>query len=140
MFGLLPKRTAVIRSFVTATDCAYVRFARSFDFSLSSSSDSAGAASANARTPAASSFASSDSKRCSGSSSPGAVCNTERKTSQSRAVTDGVDLLRTESGAAIERQQVTEARVVVEIEPQPRRVDEDELARRADLELRFARR
>src|SRR5205823_3160994 len=49
----------------------------------------------------------------------------------------GVDMLCAEAGATIERQQMAEARVVVEIQAEARRVHEDELTRRLDLELSF---
>src|SRR5207302_345443 len=49
----------------------------------------------------------------------------------------GVDLLRPEAGAPIERQQVAETRVIVEIQPESRGVHKYEFARGADLELPF---
>src|SRR3982751_83593 len=90
MLGLLPNRTAVIRSFVTATDCAYVRLARSFDFSLSSSSASAGRARRGLQRG-----------------------QKDEPIARGHRVRD---LLCTQAGASAQRQQVTEARVIVEVQ------------------------
>ena len=67
-----------------------------------------------------------------------AACSSDRKTSQSFGATPAPTVTRPDAARAKERQQVTEAGEVVEIEPQPRRVDEDEFARHPNLELALA--
>ena len=83
MFGLRPMRTELITSFVTDTDCAYVRLAASFAFCRSSSSRFVGGPSSNAVTFAAASFSPSAYKRASGSPTA-AFCSSVRNTTQSR--------------------------------------------------------
>ena len=63
-----------------------------------------------------------------------------QESSQSRGHDAGPHVRDADARRAEQRQDLREARVVVEVEPQPRLVDEDELARDAQLELAFARR
>ncbi len=84
MLGLFPIRVELMTSLVTETDCAYVRFAASLDFSRNSSSSMCvGGPTSNTVTPARSSFPVTSSRRSSGSAAP--IWSADRSTIQSRA-------------------------------------------------------